>query len=367
MSVLIALGSFKGSVRSTTACSIVYRSLLRRTKSSEVAVLPLADGGEGTLEVFEHYFGGSMAVHVAHDCMGRRRRCRVWTNASGFALIESAEVVGHSLVGRADRDPWAASSRGVAELINELVADGFRVIAVSMGDSAVMDFGVGMLAELGVRFYRNHVRIDHPRLAHLATISGFDARVLSELWPGVTIFGLVDTYDFVCGEDGQGEQYGHQKGLVPSDSEFLEACYSNFTSLIEEELGVAVGRLPFGGGSGGLGGALAAFLGADLVHTPEYLDNYLGISRRIAEYSHVVTGEGQLDRQTKWGKVPYYVASRVSSDARFTALVGSSTIEGSADLLRVAPQAQIVELHVPEPYTGTRNALSRVASGLTNG
>jgi glycerate kinase len=221
------------------------------------------------------------------------------------------------------------STFGVGELIKRVASEGARRVFVTMGDSATMDMGIGMLSALGVRFFDGHVPIEAPGMRDLARVTHFDSSPLTSLGD-ISITGLVDTKDFLCGTWGQAEVYGRQKGILKKDIHAADAALRNFAEVIGRQLGIDVTRLSMGTGSGGLGASLHAFFHAPLLHTPEYFWNRIDLDAVISSADLVITGEGRLDGQTRWGKVPHFIASRSAGPC--VAIVGSYTETGRSDL-----------------------------------
>jgi glycerate 2-kinase len=326
--IIVVPGSYKSTLTSLEASGILTDILSTLLPRADVSRLVFADGGEGTLEAFQYNFGGEIRIYDVRGPLGRAVGAKTYWSGD-LAVIESAQAVGYSQVPSAERNPWVASSFGVGQLIRRVVADGARKIYVTMGDSATMDIGLGMLAALGVKFFSSTCRIEEPVMKDMAAIRYFDASALGAL-RDVEIVGLGDTKDYLCGQDGQAEVYGNQKGLRPEDIRAADEALANFAELIGRYANMDVARLPMGSGSGGLGAAISAFFGKRLEHTLEYLTTRTDLEAKLATADLIITGEGRLDGQTKWGKVPHFMAS--ISGATCIAIVGSYSAEGKRDL-----------------------------------
>jgi glycerate 2-kinase len=332
MKVVVAPGSYKSTLTSVSAAKVIAKAVSHYLPTAAVTTLVLADGGEGTLEVFQAHFGANVRTTSARNPLGREISARVGFLPNDIAIIESAEAVGFSLLRSHEMRPFLASSAGLGELIRFAVDRGARHIYVTMGDSAIMDLGVGMLHALGMKFFDAKGRSLTPTLRNMQEIASFDdseAHVLRSS----SITCLVDTDDFLCGSDGQVQLYGRQKGLGESDIGRVEASYRHFASVIFRKLGVDITTLPRATGSGGVAAALHAFGRAPLLNTLDYLDERLHFTTQIGDADLVVTGEGLLDHQTKFGKVPFFVAKHTRSVC--VGIFGSFTSQGLKDLSAV--------------------------------
>ncbi|WP_198036965.1 glycerate kinase [Nocardia sp. BMG51109] len=359
MRIAVAPGSYKSTITSLDATDILSEVLQDNLPDDQIEPIVMTDGGEGTIDAFAHNFGGSIKTYRTIGPLREPVHAEVcWVNAQSV-IVESAKIVGYSLIPSSRRNPWQTSSAGVGYLIRTLIADGAQEIIVTMGDSAIMDMGIGMLDALGANFYSDGKRIIEPGLRDLAHLTDFTFDRVRN----VKITCLVDTKDYLCGPRGQASTYGAQKGLVEYEVAAAEAGLARFSRLIEERLGIQVARLPMGTGSGGLAAALHAFHDADLSHTPEYFDSQLGLSERLAACDYVITGEGYLDDQTRWGKVPYYVTSQCAG--RCIAVVGGHSATGLDDLRRGAVGGcSVYELNSGLAMSNPRSALAQAARSV---
>lgn len=322
-------GSYKGTLTSLEASEIIGAAVGEVLPNVDRHVSVVTDGGEGTIDAFLHNFGGKVRTYEVLGPLGVPVQARTHWSSDQVAVLESAQAVGYSQVPQAKRDPWIMSSFGLGQLIQRVLADGAREIYITMGDSATMDIGIGMLAALGVKFFSNGSAIADPHMKDLTAITRFDHSALTRLI-NIPITVLCDTKDYLCGADGQAVAYGPQKGISPEDVPLADAALTNFSRLIEQELRTDVTRLQMGSGSGGIAAAISAFFGAPLKHTPEYLANKIDLLSDIRSADLIITGEGRLDDQTRWGKVPHFAAS--NGKCHCVAIVGSYTATGRRDL-----------------------------------
>jgi glycerate kinase len=292
---LVAPDSFKGSFSAFEVAAAVAVGL--RAAGREAEELPVADGGEGTMEVLLAALGGERRSARAHDPLGREIEASYAMLADGRAAVETAEASGLALVAEAERDAFAASTYGTGELIAAACDAGAREVLVAVGGSATTDGGVGAveaLREAGRSAERGNV----PRLGVLC-----DVRTPWEEAPRV---------------------FGPQKGADSATVKRLERRLSKLASEAPRD----PRGVPMTGAAGGLAGGLWARLGAQLVPGAPYLLDAVGFDARMREAAFVVTGEGKLDAQTLEGKICGEVATRCRQrGVACHAIVGRNELE----------------------------------------
>jgi glycerate kinase len=341
--MILAFGAFKGVATSSRTGHALAAMLRDANPRHAPAVRPLADGGEGTLEAFHHYLGGSIRREVVFGPMGSRVAADVLWLDSRTAVVESSQVVGYSLVRPERRDPWQASTFGVGELIARAAARGATTVYVTMGDSIVMDMGLGALRALGAQLLD---RSGRPLpLSTFREAWQIEEIALPVVDDGLTVRILSDTRDYLVGEHGQVAVYGSQKGLRTGDHAAMAATADHVSRIFTKAFGRPVGNVPFSSGSGGLAAALHGYYGASLGHCVEWLFARTAIRDEIQSGRAVVTGEGSLDAQTRWGKIPWMVARL--RPARLIVVAGSSTTEGRADIRAAAPESDVDFVDAP--------------------
>jgi glycerate kinase len=311
--VLVCPDSFKGTFSAREVAHAIAEGL--RSAGREAEELPVADGGEGTMEVLMATLGGELRTLTVSDPLGRPVEAGFALLPDGSAVVEMAQASGLSLVAEAERDAWAASTRGTGELIAAAVeADASRVI-VTVGGSATTDGGAGAieaLREAGLL----------PSAIEMDVVC--DVRVPFERAPSV---------------------YGPQKGADPAMVERLEQRLDELAaSFPRDPRGV-----PMTGAAGGLSGGLWAALGAELVPGAAYVLDAIGFDARMRASAFVVTGEGSLDEQTLQGKIVGEVATRCrQGGVPCHAIVGRNKLdpfgERIIDLASVTEATTLAEL-----------------------
>ena len=287
---LVAPDSFKGTLSAAEVAGAIARGL--RAGGVDAVELPVADGGEGTLDVLVEAMGGESAVATVSDPLGRPVEASFGLLPDGVtAVVETAQASGLSLVAERERDAFAASTRGTGELIAAAVEAGAKTVIVTVGGSATTDGGAGALAALDE--------------------AGVKVRL--EVWCDVR----------TAWEDAAAV-FGPQKGADAATVKRLARRMSGLAAKAPKD----PRGVPMTGAAGGLAGGLWAWRGAQLIAGAPAVLNAIGFDERMRESMFVVTGEGRLDRQTFAGKAVFEVATRArQSGVACHAVVGSSTLE----------------------------------------
>ena len=359
--VLLAIDSFKGSVSSSQAESAVAGGVRRVWPDAQVSALPLADGGEGTLDAVAACGGEIVTCEVAGP-LGKRVAARMLVDGEHeSAVIEMAEAAGIGYSPCTESAALAATTYGVGELMLRAVRAGARTLYMGLGGSATNDGGAGMLQALGARLVDDRGCNIAPGLAGLEQVASVDLAPALQALDGAHIVVLSDVENPLVGRRGALAVFGGQKGLPTGDAEALSRCDSWMvgygrlldTAIVEARaqglLRTPEGARTFGsvlgvpgaGAAGGLGAALLA-LGAELRSGVETVLDLVGFDERVRDVDLVITGEGNMDEQSAAGKAPVGVARRAKRYGKpVVAVVG-----GRADSLD-AVYGQGVDLVLP--------------------
>jgi glycerate 2-kinase len=307
MRVVAAPDKFKGTLtakEATVALSVGWR---RVDRGGDVDQVPVADGGEGTLDTLLEGLGG------------RRERVRVSgplgdpvyadfglvPGPDGItAVVEMARASGLGLVSEARRDPLRATTAGTGQMIAAAVRHGPRRIIVCIGGSATNDGGAGMARALGVRLLDPDGREVPAGGAGLRRLARIDASEMDRAVRGVDVVVATDVDNPLTGPRGASAVYGPQKGADPEQVRVLEEALTHYAAVIHRDLGLDVRNVPGAGAAGGLGAGLIAFLGGRIRPGFEVVAGALDLERRVSEAEVVITGEGRFDAQTAAGKAP---------------------------------------------------------------
>lgn len=304
MRILIAPDKFKGSLGALAVGCHIAAGLRAVWPEAEIQIQPVADGGEGTAEVLRQSLGGVNIQCAAHDARGHAiEACYVWIASARIAVLEMSAAAGLAQLSPNERDPLSASTFGVGEIFRAALARGADNILVGLGGSATNDGGLGLARALGFRFLDPRAKeiTSADGLADLARIE----RPADLVLPAIT--AVSDVCNPLLGPRGATHTFGPQKGATPEMIVVLERALTRLADVVAET-GTDFRAVPGAGAAGGLGFGLLAFCGAELRAGFEVVAEAIGLRRAIAEADYVITGEGQLDRQTLEGKAPAGVA-----------------------------------------------------------
>ncbi|MCG0276023.1 MAG: glycerate kinase [Thermosediminibacteraceae bacterium] len=309
MRVAIAPDSFKGSLTSVQAANAIERGIMRAASSTgvyvEVHKVPMADGGEGTVEAVICAAGGRIVKTRVFDPLGRETDSFFGVLPDGTGVIEMAAASGLNLLKPEERNPMMTTTYGTGQLIKAALDYGCRKLIIGIGGSATNDGGVGMAQALGVRFLDaqgKDIGFGGGELSKIERIdiSGLDPRVKE-----AKITVACDVKNVLCGPQGASAVYGPQKGATPEMVKILDENLRHLAEVIEKDLGNDIAEVPGSGAAGGLGAALMVFLNAKLRPGIEIIMDITHFSDKVSNADLVITGEGCTDYQTLFGKVPY--------------------------------------------------------------
>lgn len=325
MKVVIAMDSFKGSMTSLEAGNAAKRGILRSRPNTEVTVMPLADGGEGTVDaLIEGICGNRIKIEVS-DPLGRKTLCTYGVLPDGTAVMEMAQAAGLTKLTENERNPLVTSTYGLGEMIVDAMRRGCRKFIIGIGGSATNDGGIGMLSALGYTFLDAKGNSVDTGAQALSTIVSIEMKkVLSELQE-CEFHIACDVDNPLCGEQGATYVYGPQKGLPLELCQSVDEGMKHYSQVVDDFLsrerennskpynhGSRVAKqyneYPGAGAAGGLGFAFLAFLNARLMSGVDLILETIGMKQELAKAQIVITGEGQLDYQTAMGKAPIGLA-----------------------------------------------------------
>ncbi len=320
--------SFKGTMSSLEICQIMREELLRQLPDARVISLPVADGGEGSVDAFLEAVGGE---RVSVPCTGPDGR-----PIEGFyglladgktAVVEMAAAAGLPLMGER-LDAEGATTFGVGELILSAARSGVRKIVVGLGGSATNDGGCGCAAALGVRFYNEKGESFIPVGGTLKDIASIGTGAIAPELSGIELVTMCDIDNPLCGPAGAAAVFGPQKGADAAAVERLDRGLRHLAGVIARDLGADILELPGAGAAGGMGGGMAAFFGSRLQMGIEAVLDTVGFDALLPESRAVLTGEGRIDEQSLRGKVAVGVARRAKrAGVPVIAVVGDVAVE----------------------------------------
>ena len=308
MKIILAPDSFKGSLSSINVIRIMKQVIHDEWPSAEVIGVPMADGGEGTLDCILSISCAVLAEVSVHDPLHRIHTARyIRIPAIGTAVIEMAEASGLLLVEKQLRDPMISTTFGCGELITDALNNGLRKFIFFLGGSATNDAGAGLMAALGVKFYQDSILL-HPSPDNLKNCTRIDFSTVDPRLTDCEVTIATDVNNPLCGKTGASYIFGPQKGADDEMVQKLDSILSHLADLIETELHVDFRTIQGTGAAGGLALGLLSVMQGKIVSGIETIIELTNFEKIIQNADLVFTGEGNTDNQTAFGKTPIGVA-----------------------------------------------------------
>jgi len=309
LTIAIAPDSFKGSLTAEQAAQCIKKGFRRGFPNAEYRLIPMADGGEGTVAAMTSATNGRLVYVRVCGPLGRSVRAAFGVTGDGqTAVIEMAAASGLPLLKLSERNPLKTSTCGTGELIRKALDLGVKHMVIGIGGSATVDGGMGMARALGAKYLDARGREVPEGGGALGRIKKIDLSNLDARLKTVRLDVACDVTNPLVGSKGAAEVYGPQKGATPAMVKVLDAGLRNLSAVIQRDLGMLVRDIPGSGAAGGLGAGLLAFLGAKLKRGVTTVIDTVGLKDRLMGCDLVVTGEGRMDAQTAYGKTPAGVA-----------------------------------------------------------
>jgi len=309
MKFVFAPDSFKGTLSSLQVIEILEKAARLHFEDLQVIKVPIADGGEGTVEALVTAMGGEYRyAEVTGPLEGMTVKARYGISGNRTAIIEMAQASGLPLLDETQKNPLVTTTYGTGELIRAALDEGIREFIIGIGGSATNDGGMGMAQALGIAFLDadgKNVGLGGRYLSEVRQIvmDGLDPRIRESR---ITV--ICDVNNPLTGPRGATYVYGPQKGATGDMLEILENGMKNYARVIKSQLGIDVDGIQGAGAAGGLGAALTGFLGATLKPGIEAILEFVNFDSLLDDVDLVVTGEGRIDEQSVFGKVPVGVA-----------------------------------------------------------
>lgn len=333
MKILIAPDSFKGSLSAVEAALSIERGIHKAFPNAETLRLPVADGGEGTLDTLVATTGGKKIPVLVKGPLAQKVDAEYGILGDGeTCVIEMAKASGLTLVPKGNLNPLKATTYGTGELIKQALDDGYTSFILALGGSATNDGGAGMLQALGLKLLDeqgNEISTGGSELAKVCTIdtSVFDKRIQA-----CKFIIASDVENPLIGPHGASHVFGPQKGATPENVQTLDACLAHWADEVEKVTGVRIHDLPGAGAAGGIGGAFQAFFPSQIRRGIDVVIEHTGLQRVLEGTDLVITGEGQVDFQTASGKTPMGVAQAAKLQNIPTVILAGS-VGSSIDVL----------------------------------
>ncbi len=303
MKFVIAPDKFKGSLTGFEFCDAVEEGLRMVFPEAEILKMPLADGGDGTMEVVRHYLKGEIVTLRVNDPLFRPvASSYLYAPASRIAYIEMAEASGLKLLKDAERNCMQSTTLGTGELLAHAIQQGAREIILGIGGSATNDAGMGMAAALGFAFLDKNNKPLLPIGSNLIHVKKIDSSGVHAQLNNVRVKVACDVTNPFYGKNGAAYVYAAQKGASDEDIAQLDDGLRNFAQILDRQYNTDVQKIPGAGAAGGFGGGASVFLKATLTSGIELIKDMADLNSQIKNADWIITGEGKLDKQTLSGK-----------------------------------------------------------------
>ena len=309
LKILVAPDSFKGSLSAMEVCNNIEIGIRKVGQDIDIIKVPMADGGEGTLEALIPSTNGDIYEKTAKDPLFRDISGKYGILGDGrTCIIEMARVSGLLLLRKEERNPMNTTTYGTGQLILEGLNQGCRNFIIGIGGSATTDGGIGMAAALGVKFMDGNQEELPPIGSSLLKIKSIDIFNMDERIKESTFTIASDVDNPLYGEEGAAYVYGPQKGADEEMVIKLDEGLRNYSNIIKKDLGKNIGAVKGAGAAGGLGAGLVVFLNAKMKSGVDIVIESTKLEEKMKSIDLVITGEGSIDFQTQFGKTSYGVA-----------------------------------------------------------
>lgn len=333
MKIIVAPDSFKGSLSAVEAANAIDKGIKKAFPDAETVLIPVADGGEGTLETLVTATEGEMKHVIVTDPLGNKVEAGYGIlGDKKTCVIEMAAASGLTLLSEEELSPLAATTYGTGQLIKQALDDGFTSFVVGLGGSATNDGGAGMLQALGLRILDaegNEIGYGGDALGKIASIEidSFDPRIKD-----CQFLIASDVENPLIGLNGASHIFGPQKGATPEMIEQLDQNLAHFADQVAKVTGIKLHDMPGAGAAGGIGGAFQAFFPCELERGIDVVLEYSNINQFLTGTDLVITGEGKVDGQTASGKTPLGVAQTAQRQGVPTIILAGSAGDDTAVL-----------------------------------
>lgn len=350
MNILLAPDSFKDSLTATEVCDSMRKGILKVNPGATIVSLPMADGGEGTLEALTAVTKGKIIFSTTFDPLMRSIESRYAILGDGeTAVIELAQASGLELLKPEERNPMLTNTFGTGILILEAFNQGCRKFIICIGGSATHDVGTGILAALGIKFYDKSGNDLIPTGGNLGTITQVEQSSDFDKFSNCEFQIACDVTNPLLGVQGAAEVFSRQKGATEAQVLALEENTKSFSVLLKSQIGRDVSTLAGAGAAGGVGAGLCAFMQAKLESGFEIVARTVELEKAIRKADLIFTGEGKVDFQTQFGKTPFGVAQLAKKYEKPVFCLAGSVGEGADALYEHGVTALYSIVNQPMP------------------
>jgi len=305
MKIVVTPDSFKGSLTAVEVSDAIEQGIREIFPEAEIVKIPMADGGDGTVQCLVNATGGKILREKVTDPLGDEVLASYGIlGDKKTAVIEMAEASGLTLVPENRRNPLITTTYGTGQLIKAALDQGCRKMIIGIGGSATNDGGAGMVQALGVKLLDREGKEIGFGGGELKKVFRIDTKCLDNRLSETEVLIASDVSNPLCGPKGATRVYGPQKGATPEITKELDESLAYFAEIIKRDLNKDVKDIPGAGAAGGLGASLIAFLNAELRPGIDIMIEIVKLEQAIKDADLVITGEGKIDSQSIFGKVP---------------------------------------------------------------
>ncbi len=309
--ILISPQEFKESLTGLEVAKAIQLGINNIDSDIDTILVPVADGGDGTLQTMVDVTGGEIIKETVSDPLGRKISSE-WGKLGddNSAVIEMAKASGLALLKENEKSALRTSTYGTGELFKKALDNGISNFIVGIGGSATNDGGAGFVSALGAKLLDNNNNLVEPCGENLNKIKKIDMDDFDQRIKNVTVRVACDVTNPLCGNEGASSIFGPQKGASPSEVSFLDGNLAHWAQLIKDQIGQDIMDIPGSGAAGGLGAGLMAFTNAELSVGADIVLDSLDYEKQLSGVDLVIVGEGRTDKSTQFNKSPVAVAMR---------------------------------------------------------
>lgn len=323
MKIILAPDKFKGSLTAFEFCDAVEKGLKKNLPKAKIVQVPLADGGDGTIEIINHYMQGTFVeVDVCNPFFQKIQASYLYSETQQAAFIEMAEASGAKLLKTEDLNVMEATTFGTGELIKDALDRGVKSIILGIGGSATNDVGTGMATALGYQFLDADNQAVKPIGKNLSSIKRIDDSKVHPRLKEVSFKLACDVSNPLYGPKGAAHIYSRQKGASEEEVLILDQGLQDFSKVLDNHFKIDSQQVVGAGAAGGMGIGSKTFLNGELIPGIELIKELANFDNHIEDADWIITGEGKLDEQTKSGKTIQGILNSVGENTKIAAFCG---------------------------------------------
>ena len=323
MKIVLAPDKFKGSLTAFEFCDAVERGLKKVLPNAEILQVPLADGGDGTIEIIHHYMQGTFVeVEVSNPFFQKIKASYLYSEQQQAAFIEMAEASGAKLLKPEELNVMEATTFGTGELIKDALDRGVKSIILGIGGSATNDVGTGMATALGYQLLDANNQPVKPIGKNLSSIKRIDDSQVHQRLKEVTFKLACDVSNPLYGPNGAAHIYSRQKGASEEEVLILDQGLQDFSKVLDEHFNIESQKVVGAGAAGGMGIGSKTFLNGELIPGIKLIKELASFDHHIKDADWIITGEGKLDEQTKSGKTIQGILNSSGENTKIAAFCG---------------------------------------------